>query len=733
LKRIATIFFSFIPTLALTHGTIDTVSFYSNSLGEMRNVCVYLPEGYDPDDTLLYPVVYFLHGMMTDYTGYTEIYSCLDSMITEGCIDPLILVIPDGSVGPFDGSFYTNSELYGDFEDYIAEDLVAFTDSSYSTDPVRSRRALLGHGMGGYGAMKMAFKHTGEFGAVASHNGILETVYGLYSWVDYILPENGSGPPYTYNYNNGTLTNITFTCAGAFSPNLNNSPYQVDFPLDSNGDVVDTVVTRWQQQNLPALAALIPPGQEPAIYFDCGYGGFFLEISMNMAFADSLALLNLDYAFPIFPGGYYNPDRFPISLSFLADALGAVNPCDFSAEPLTGQIPLAVQFNDLSNPEWTITSWAWDFNNDGVVDSYDQNPEWTYNAAGQYSVELVIGCDSVSKSRLREDYVLVFGGESALLFDGEESVVAVFSSPTLSLTDRFTIEAWIYPSGWGENPGTGFGRIADKDAIRFFTLRTNPILGDNTICLWLFTQNGGSSFSAIPESSIVLNTWQHIAASYDGTIGEVKMYLNGSEQTLTQTTQPSGALNDNSTVDLIIGNSESLNDTFDGVIDEVRVWNDVRAGSEIQWYMYQYLDGNEPGLVGYWRMNEGNGLFINDFTGNGNHGALSATEWVAGTPMGQTHTFDFPENPASYGTSAFIYPNPFNASVSIKYYLPQESLVEIDIYNIMGQRVINILSEIKPAGENEVVWQSRNNPSGIYFYKINTANGFAAGKMLLLK
>ncbi|UCE66685.1 MAG: T9SS type A sorting domain-containing protein [Candidatus Zixiibacteriota bacterium] len=733
MRRIATIFFLFIPTLTLSQGSVETVSFYSNSLGETRNMCIYLPEGYDPNDTILYPVIYFLHGTLADYTGYVEIYHYLDSMITNGCFDPMILVMPDGGVGPFDGSFYTNSELYGDFEDYIVMDLIAFIDSNYSTNSVRWKRSIMGHSMGGYGAMKLAFKHTDKFGAVVSHNGFLEVVFGLYSWVDYILLENGTGPPYTYNYNNGTLTNIAFTCAGAFSPNLNNSPYQVDFPLDSSGGVVDTVIARWQPNNLPTLAAQIPSGQEPAIYFDCGYGGLFLEMSMNMAFADSLALLNLDYAFPLFPGGHYNPDRFSISLSFLAEAMGTINPCDFSAEPLTGQSPLTVQFNDLSNPEWTITSWEWDFNNDGIVDSYDQNPEWTYNSAGSYSVELIIGCDTVYKSRVREDYVLVFGGESALLFDGEESVVTVPASPTINLTDQFTVEAWINPFGWGENPGTGFGRIVDKDVTRFFTLKSNPVLGDNTLCLWLFTQSGGNSFSAIPESSIVLNTWQHVATSYDGPAGEVKIYLNGSEQTITQTLPPSGALNDNSAIDLMIGNSASLINTFDGVIDEVRVWNVVRTAGEIQSYMYQYLDGSEPGLVGYWLMNEGNGQFVNDFTGNGNHGALSATEWVTGAPMGQTDIYKSLENTVSHNLSAFIYPNPFNSSVSIKYDLSWETFVEIDIYNVLGQKIENIVRDIKPAGENEAIWQAHNNPSGIYFYKINTAGGFKAGKMMLLK
>jgi hypothetical protein len=311
-------------------------------------------------------------------------------------------------------------------------------------------------------------------------------------------------------------------------------------------------------------------------------------------------------------------------------------------------------------------------------------------------------------------------------------MVVITASPSLNLTDRFTVEAWIRPSGWGENPGTGFGRIMDKNAIRLLTLKSNPFLGDNTVCLWLLTQ-GGTSLSAIPESSIVLDTWQHIAASYDGNTGEVKMYLNGCEQSLTQTSPPSGILNDNLEIDLIAGNSISQNDTFDGVIDELRVWNSVRTGGEIQSFMNQYLNGDEPGLAGYWRMNEGNGQFINDLTVYGNDGVLVSTQWVAGAPMGQTNAHEPSGIGRDYDLSAVVYPNPFNALISISYNLPYESLVEIDIYNLLGQRIANIAKGVKPAGHNVSNWRPRGHPSGIYYYKINFSDGAATGKILLLK
>jgi PKD repeat protein len=625
-------------------------------------------------------------------------------MISIGDIDPLILVKPDGDVGPFYGSFFANSELYGAFEDYITVDLMAYIDSSYNTDPAASRRAIMGYSMGGYGAMMLAFRHYDKFSAVASHTGFLELIVGLNSWIDFILAENGPGPIYNYNFNIGNYTGIAFTCAGAFSPNLNNSPYQVDFPLDSTGSVVDTVISRWRQHSPPTLAAQIPSGEEPAIYFDCNYGSFYFY--MNTAFSDSLALLNFDYAFPTFPGGNYSPERFPISLTFLANAIGAFNYCDFRAEPLSGQPPLSVQFYDMSDPQWAITSWQWDFDNDGIIDSYDQNPQWIYDSAGLYDVELTIECDSISRSRQKEGYIRIFNGESALLFDGQESYVAISASPSLNLTDRFTVEAWIKPSGWGENPGTGFGRVFDKDALRLFTLRSNPVLGDNTLCLWLFTQ-GGNSFSAIPESSIVLNAWQHVVASYDGPSGDVKIYLNGLEQPLTQTAPPSGALNDNFTEELVLGNSTDMDDTFDGIIDEARIWNVVRTPVEIQANMNQYLNGNEAGLAGYWRMNEGN--------------------------MGQTIAFEHTGVPLNYDIEASVFPNPFNATAAISFSLYEESYVEIAIYNILGQEIDILLDEIQSAGRHDIIWQARNSPSGIYFFNIRAAGVAESGKMLLLK
>ena len=78
---------------------------------------------------------------------------------------------------------------------------------------------------------------------------------------------------------------------------------------------------------------------------------------------------------------------------------------NFSAEPLTGETPLKVNFTDLStgNP----FSWSWDFENDGVIDNTTQNPQYTYRNSGNYSVLLTVKNATATESITRTGYIMV--------------------------------------------------------------------------------------------------------------------------------------------------------------------------------------------------------------------------------------------------------------------------------------------------------------------------------------
>ena len=96
--------------------------------------------------------------------------------------------------------------------------------------------------------------------------------------------------------------------------------------------------------------------------------------------------------------------------------LVSVPVADFGASVTSGDAPLTVQFTDLStnNP----TSWEWDFDNDGVVDSTEQNPSHVYSASGTYTVKLMVGNSAGSDDKVKSDYIAVGSLGPTVLWTG---------------------------------------------------------------------------------------------------------------------------------------------------------------------------------------------------------------------------------------------------------------------------------------------------------------------------
>ena len=79
------------------------------------------------------------------------------------------------------------------------------------------------------------------------------------------------------------------------------------------------------------------------------------------------------------------------------------------------------------------------------------------------------------------------------------------------------------------------------------------------------------------------------------------------------------------------------------------------------------------------------------------------------------------------------YPNPFNPSTTISFELPQDSNVQLRVYNVLGQEVETLLDEPRSAGYHQVNFNASNNPSGVYFYKISADSYSNTRKMMLVK
>jgi PKD repeat protein len=105
------------------------------------------------------------------------------------------------------------------------------------------------------------------------------------------------------------------------------------------------------------------------------------------------------------------PNAYPTSYNADAVRFIKVNDtyitADFEATPVTGDAPLAVSFTDLSTASGTITGWEWDFDNNGTIDSTQQNPVHNYTAAGTYTVRLVVTGPDGSDTEIKTNYIVV--------------------------------------------------------------------------------------------------------------------------------------------------------------------------------------------------------------------------------------------------------------------------------------------------------------------------------------
>lgn len=171
-----------------------------------------------------------------------------------------------------------------------------------------------------------------------------------------------------------------------------------------------------------------------------------------------------------------------------------------------------------------------------------------------------------------------------------------------------TVEAWVK---FETLPGSGINSAIVNKAISAGDNRSYGFYysGTDTKLRWVNQSDGFVGTDVGVDWSPSNGAWYHVAVSKTGTA--ITFYVNGVQQGATQT-----GTSDifNSTAPFIIGADGNGFSHFDGLIDDVRVWNVARTGSEISTNKNQELGGSEPGLVGYWTLNN----VLTDSTSNGN-------------------------------------------------------------------------------------------------------------------
>lgn len=250
-------------------GTLRDLSLHSRALRRTMRVRLYLPPRYG-DFKFSYPTVYLLHRWGADERFWTDclrLHEVADYLIGNGMLPPFVAVMPQG-----DKSFFINAEDkggdfsritridpdyfagalegYGDYGDYLLEDVIPFIEGKFAVSPRRAFRSVGGISMGATGAGILAFSRPDLFCAVGMHSPLL-------------FSEAAPGPPWIFGLGDPQ----------ALAP-----------------------------RNPIALAAHLAPAQAPRIYLDCGLDDERLALTADLHY--ELEAHGLRHTYLAQPGTY---------------------------------------------------------------------------------------------------------------------------------------------------------------------------------------------------------------------------------------------------------------------------------------------------------------------------------------------------------------------------------------------------------------------------------------------
>ncbi|MCB9883283.1 MAG: PKD domain-containing protein, partial [Planctomycetes bacterium] len=308
---------------------------------------------------------------------------------------------------------------------------------------------------------------------------------------------------------------------------------------------------------------------------------------------------------------------------------------DFTATPSAGAVPLSVNFTDTSMG--SPTSWAWDFDNDGTIDSFVQNPSWIYTLPGFYDVSLTATNACYSDTIVKTSLIQVVGAtsntESAEYLEYQFNELRGTSVANTASTTFFPSFGTVPNTGWHVDPGrsawsgneAGFGALGYNATTGNYVDSGTPlnISGSVTVAFWqrrdpaststspfgyFFSDNsfrcfmgsagiffGGGTGSPLSGSYnggftafLTPGVWNHYAVVIDDAAGLLTWYENGVPSATTWTFAP-GTYAYSGTANLTVGatpsGSSRATSHFD--MDDFRMYSRALNQTEIMGIMAQ--------------------------------------------------------------------------------------------------------------------------------------------------
>lgn len=336
---------------SITEIVIPAPALEGNLLGDptVQRLSIYLPPGYNEAPEKRYPVLYLLHGFtgtnrtwLIDPTnpanapaahprdgGYQRAgflkQTELDAIFQAGSVPEMIIVAPNGR-NAYKHSFYVNSPVTGNWEDYVVEDVVGYIDTNYRTISTAPGRGIAGHSGGGNGALFLAMRHSDIFGSVYAMAACCSGK--LFSLPPLENTETGRPDPFwqeVYERVHSLMTpeqsTNTFTkrnqdfyvveelaASAAFTPNPDRAPLYADYLFEFQNELLtldrnvldrrlEHSVYRLVDQHEDDLRAL------RGIFIE--YGEYEMDALArgNLEFADALGERSIPFILEVYAGG----------------------------------------------------------------------------------------------------------------------------------------------------------------------------------------------------------------------------------------------------------------------------------------------------------------------------------------------------------------------------------------------------------------------------------------------